>query len=67
MNLSFACDVSKRRKNHAQNIQHMAWVATMMGMETPHYALGVLAIALAVFYAAWYESKRKISVMSNSS
>jgi hypothetical protein len=31
----------------------------MIDSETPHYALGVLAIALAVFYAAWYEFRRK--------
>lgn len=28
-------------------------------METPHYALGVLAISITVFYAAWYEFRRK--------
>ncbi|MEY4448132.1 MAG: hypothetical protein RLZZ433_1147 [Pseudomonadota bacterium] len=31
----------------------------MIDIETPHYALGVVAISLAVFYAAWYEFRRK--------
>ena len=30
----------------------------MIENETPQYALGVLIIAITIFYAAWYEYRR---------